>query len=63
MRKRKDGKIRDSEGVILKYPERDCEKCLNYPCFYGIENLSCNFAKYGCIQYESSKSETNNSSE
>lgn len=50
--KHKDGKVRDSGGVILKYPERDCIECINYPCFEGINNLSCNFAKYGCQQYD-----------
>lgn len=61
----KDGKVRDSEGIILKYPDRDCKICINYPCFYGIDNLSCNFAKYGCQQYEEdgNESETNNTSE
>lgn len=62
--KYRDGKVRDSEGIILKYPERDCKKCLNHPCFEGMDNLSCNFAKYGCQQYdeESVKSEIDNSS-
>lgn len=64
MRQYNDGKVRDSEGIILKYNDRDCKMCANYPCFYGIDNLSCNFAKYGCQQYEESvKSEINNSSE
>jgi len=52
--KRNDKKERDSGGIIYKYPNRDCKECLNYPCFYGIDNLSCNFAKYGCQQYEES---------
>lgn len=52
--KRNDKKERDSGGIIYKYPNRDCKECLNYPCFDGIDNLSCNFAKYGCQQYEES---------
>lgn len=28
--------------------ERLCEKCKNYPCFAGIENLDSDFAKEGC---------------
>ena len=61
----KNTKLRDPDGIIYKYPDRDCKSCLNYPCFYGIENLKSNFAKYGCQQYDekSSESEVNNSSE
>lgn len=28
--------------------ERTCEKCVNWPCFVGIENLETDFAKEGC---------------
>ena len=43
--------LKDSEGIKYKYPNRDCKECLYYKCFVGIENLSCNFAKYGCRKY------------
>lgn len=28
--------------------ERLCEKCANWPCFDGIENLESDFARLGC---------------
>lgn len=28
--------------------ERLCEKCVNWPCFDGIENLESDFAREGC---------------
>jgi hypothetical protein len=31
-----------------KTAERLCEKCKNYPCFAGIENLESDFANEGC---------------
>lgn len=43
---------RDDEGVIYKHPERTCKECSNYPCFRGIENFVCDFAKYGCRKYK-----------
>lgn len=42
----------DSEGLKYKHPERSCDKCNRYPCFRGIAFLSCNFAKYGCRDWE-----------
>lgn len=42
---------RDKDGVIYKYPNRTCKECKKYPCFRGIENSVCDFAKYGCIEY------------
>lgn len=42
---------RDKDGVKYKHPERSCKECGKYPCFRGIENLTCDFAKYGCINY------------
>ena len=40
------------DGVKYKFPERSCKKCSKYPCFIGIEKRSCDFAKYGCIEFE-----------
>ena len=40
------------DGVKYKHPERSCHSCSKYPCFDGIETKSCDFAKYGCIEYE-----------
>lgn len=31
--------------------ERSCEKCVNWPCFDGIENLESDFASEGCHAY------------
>lgn len=42
---------RDKDGIIYKYPERTCLKCKKYPCFRGQSNLSCDFAKYGCVSW------------
>lgn len=35
-----------------KYPNRTCKQCAKYPCFRGIENLSSDFAKYGCRDWK-----------
>lgn len=43
--------IRDKFGTKLKYPNRTCKDCKEFPCFTGIENCKCDFAKYGCINY------------
>lgn len=43
--------LKDPSGIPYKFPNRDCEECARYPCFEGIQNLSCNFAKYGCRKY------------
>ena len=40
------------DGVKYKFPERSCKKCVKYPCFVGMEKRSCDFAKYGCIEFE-----------
>lgn len=41
----------DKFGVRYKYTDRTCKSCRKYPCFSGIENCVCDFAKYGCIYY------------
>lgn len=41
-----------------KQPLRTCKECARYPCFIGIDNLSCDFAKYGCREYTDTKSKT-----
>ncbi len=43
---------KDAEGVVYKHPERTCKNCKKYPCFRGIEKSVCDFAKYGCRDYE-----------
>lgn len=43
---------RDSNGLKYKYPERSCTECIRYPCFQGIKNCVCNFAKYGCKSFK-----------
>lgn len=43
---------RDENGVRIKYPDRNCQQCKNYPCFEGMENCLSNFAMYGCVLFE-----------
>ena len=43
--------LKDSGGITYKFPNRTCKDCTRYPCFEGINNLSCDFAKYGCRKY------------
>jgi hypothetical protein len=42
---------KDKNGVVYKFPDRTCTDCNKYPCFNGMANCKCNFAKYGCLQY------------
>jgi len=42
----------DKYRVRLKFPERTCKQCIRYPCFQGIENCRCDFAKYGCKSFK-----------
>lgn len=42
---------KDTHGVKLKYPDRTCKTCRKHPCFEGMNNCVCDFAKYGCIYY------------
>jgi len=42
--------VKDKSGVILKYPERECKTCTQYPCM-KMEIFKCDFAKYGCLEY------------
>ena len=59
-KKKENEFLKDSQGITYKHPERTCKECLKYPCFEGIENMICDFAKYGCQQYESPTWKTNN---
>ena len=44
--------IKDKNGIKFKFPERSCKKCINYPCIdEKAFELGCDFAKYGCINY------------
>lgn len=43
---------KDKDGVKYKFPNRTCKECEKYPCFMGIQNMKCDFAKYGCINYK-----------
>ena len=31
---------------------RPCHRCVNYPCFRGIDNLETDFARVGCRGYK-----------
>lgn len=43
--------IKDEFGIQLKYPDRDCKLCRRYPCMQNFEIFKCNFASYGCRDY------------
>lgn len=42
---------KDKDGVKYQHPERTCKDCKKYPCFRGMENRRCDYAKYGCVNY------------
>ena len=44
--------VKDENGIVLKFPKRECKKCNKYPCLEGMEKLRSNFAAYGCIYYK-----------
>ena len=43
--------VKDPWNVKLPYPDRECLKCLKYPCFGGIQKCKSDFSKYGCKYY------------
>lgn len=53
--------IRKANGVTFRRkeeqpkaetpPSRLCHRCVNYPCFSGIDNLETDFARVGCRGY------------
>ncbi len=43
---------KDKDGIRLKTPARKCIKCNKYPCFKDITKCKCNFAAYGCKNYD-----------
>lgn len=47
----KNSILKDPDGIVYKHPERTCRDCVRYPCFDGIKNMKCDFAKYGCRKY------------
>lgn len=47
-----------SASPLVKKPVKEarlCEKCLNWPCFEGIENLETDFARIGCHSFHTEK--------
>lgn len=40
--------MRDKDGIAFKYPNRRCKDCNNFPCMKNMFKLRCDFAKYGC---------------
>lgn len=44
--------LKEQHKRYWKYPDRNCKRCRNYPCFVGIENSKVEFAKYGCFKYD-----------
>lgn len=44
--------FKDRDGFTYPYPERSCDRCLKYPCFSDMDKLFCNFAKYGCVNFD-----------
>lgn len=45
-------KFKDKDGFHYKHPERDCNRCKNYPCLPDMDKLLGNFAAYGCKMFE-----------
>ena len=43
--------IKDTDGKKFKFPDRDCKNCKRYKCLVNMDMLKCNFAKYGCRNY------------
>ena len=48
IRRKLDADPNYQQRTAAKPAERLCEKCKNYPCFAGIENLESDFANEGC---------------
>jgi len=50
---RKQGRRPNRMKPTRRLPARDrgCLRCVNYPCFDGIDNLETDFAKAGCHSY------------
>lgn len=46
-----DVMFKDEDGFSYKHPERNCNKCLNFPCISGMDKLRGNFAAYGCVNF------------
>ena len=44
--------FKDPDGVVYKYPDRDCKDCCKYPCLKNMDIFDSNFAKYGCTKYQ-----------
>lgn len=45
--------LKDKDGFHYKYPDRSCVRsCMKYPCIADMDKLYCNFAAYGCRNYE-----------
>lgn len=57
--KKKDNIFKDTEGIKYKHPERTCKDCEKYPCMKGMDSFKCDFAKYGCREFENISWKTN----
>lgn len=44
--------MKDRWGAILKFPERSCKECSKFPCLADLSKCKCDFAKYGCLDYD-----------
>ena len=49
---------KDKDGVKYQHPERACIDCKKYPCFTGMKNRQCDYAKYGCVNYKDKNEQT-----
>lgn len=45
--------FKDKNGFTYTHPERRCKDCTKYPCIRNMDRLLSDFAKYGCVKYES----------
>lgn len=50
--KAKEKEIENLHKKEWKFPERSCLKCSLYSCFRGQDPERCDFAKYGCKDYD-----------
>ena len=44
--------VKDEFGIQLKYPDRSCKSCKQYPCMQNFEIFKCDFASYGCKDFQ-----------
>lgn len=46
--------FKDRNNFYYKFPQRSCQRCLNYPCLPNMDKLKSDFAKIGCKNFNDS---------